>query len=256
VILAAEGVTARRGGRTVLDGVSFRAGAGEFIAVIGPNGAGKSTLLSLLAGLSRPDAGQVLLDGAPLPGPQAWARRRAYLPQNPHLEWPLPVTRLVALGLTPHLPGMGPLPASFDPAIAAALRQTDLEDRAEQPATTLSGGEFARAMLARALVGTPEVLIVDEPIAGLDPRHAMSCMALLSERAAAGTLVIAALHDLSLAARHAARVLALKDGRLAHDGGLTAEMVETVFDVTAKLRGQGADISVDLLPGQTKTPPG
>jgi iron complex transport system ATP-binding protein len=256
VILAAKGLTARRGARTVLDTVSFRAGAGEFIAVIGPNGAGKSTLLHMLAGLSRPDAGQVTLDGAPLPPPQKLARLRAYLPQNPHLEWPLPVARLVALGLTPHLPGLGPLPPSFDPAIAAALRQTQLEDRAEQAATTLSGGEFARAMLARALVGTPRVLIVDEPIAGLDPRHAMTCMGLLSQRAASGTLVIAALHDLSLAARHAGRVLALKDGRLAHDGGLTAEMVETVFDVTAKLRGQGGEVSVDLLPGQTKTPPG
>jgi iron complex transport system ATP-binding protein len=209
----------------------------------------------MLAGLAPADAGAVLLDGAPLPRPQAWARRRADQPQSPPLEWPLPVHRLVALGLTPHLPALGPLPSAYDPAIGAALDATQLRDRAGQAATTLSGGEFARAMLARALVGSPQILIVDEPVAGLDPRHAMASMALLSERAAAGTLVIAALHDLALAARHAGRILALKEGRLTHDGAMTAEMVETVFDVGARMRGQGAEVMVDLLPPQTKTPP-
>ena len=245
-ILAAEHVTVRRGGRAILRDVSCQAHAGEFIAVIGPNGAGKSTLLSLLAGLSRPDAGQVLLDGASLPGPQAWARRRAYLPQNPHLEWPLPVTRLVALGLTPHLPGMGPLPASFAPAIAAALRQTGLEDRAGQAATTLSGGEFARAMLARALVGQPSILIADEPITGLDPAHAMASMALLSGLAAKGCLVIAALHDLTLAARHASRVIALRQGRIAGEGALTADLLRDVFGVNARVLGTGDQTMVDF----------
>ena len=78
----------------------------------------------------------------------------------------------------------------------------------------------------------------------------------MSERAAAGTLVIAALHDLSLAARYASRILALKQGRLAHDGAMTAETVEKVFDVRARMRGEGSEVSVDLLPAQTKTPPG
>ncbi len=104
--LMAEHVTCTRGGRAILSDVSLEAGAGDFVAVIGPNGAGKSTLLSVLAGLIRPDAGEVSLDGKHLPGNSApkLAQRRAYLPQNPAAEWPLSVERLVALGLTPQLP--------------------------------------------------------------------------------------------------------------------------------------------------------
>ena len=101
----------------------FQAHAGEFIAVLGPNGAGKSTLLKALAGLIKPDEGEVMLDAKSLSAlsHRELAARRAYLPQNPHLEWPLPVERLVALGLTPKLPATGGLPDRFLPAIAQAL---------------------------------------------------------------------------------------------------------------------------------------
>ncbi len=124
------------------------------------------------------------------------AARRSYLPQNPYLEWPISVERLVALGLTPRLPATGKLPESFAPAIARALEACDLTARRDQPATTLSGGEFARATLARAIVSEPQILIVDEPITGLDPLHAIHSMKLLSAFARGGTLVIASLHDL------------------------------------------------------------
>ena len=98
----------------------------------------------------------------------------------------------MALGLTPKLPATGGLPESYMPAITRALELCDLAHKREQVATTLSGGEFARAMLARAIVSEPQILIVDEPITGLDPLHAMQCMNLLKEFARAGTLVIAA----------------------------------------------------------------
>src|SRR6202000_1752769 len=153
------------------------------------------------------------------------ARRRAYLPQNPVCEWPLSVARLVALGLTAHLPALGPLPPEFDGAIAQSLADHDLADRAEQSATTLSGGEFSRAMRARALVGRPNVLIVDEPVTGLDPVHAFAAMARLSAWAESGRTVIASLHDLTLAARYAGRILALREGRLAGEGTLTRPVV-------------------------------
>jgi len=247
-MIAAENISVTRGGRKILDGISLSARAGEFIAVIGPNGAGKSTLLSVLAGLLVPDAGRVTLDGAPLPPGAQLARRRAYLPQNPHLEWPINVERLVALGLTPHLPALGGLPAQWQPAIARALAACDLTERRDQPATTLSGGEFARAMLARAIVGDPEILIVDEPITGLDPLHAMRSMALLSRFAAAGKLVIASLHDLTLAARHASRIVALVDGRIAGEAdSLTEELIHRVFGVAAARTGQGDSLSFTML---------
>ena len=193
-LLAAENISVSRGDRSILRDISLQAHAGEFIAVLGPNGAGKSTLLSVLAGLLRPGAGQVMLDAKRLSQLSALtlARRRAYLPQDPRLEWPLSVERLVALGLTPRLPATGGLPESYRPVISRALELCDLTGRRDQAATTLSGGEFARAMLARAIVGQPQILIVDEPITGLDPAHAMQSMQLLKDIAQSGTLVIAA----------------------------------------------------------------
>ena len=255
-MLAAEQVTVGRGGRAILRGVSLQAHAGEFIAVLGPNGAGKSTLLSVLAGLLKPDAGEVMLDAKRLCrlSASALARCRAYLPQNPHLEWPLTVERLVALGLTPHLPATGGLPESYTPAITRALQACDLASRRVQVATSLSGGEFARAMLARAIVGAPQILIVDEPITGLDPAHAMQCMQLLRGFARNGTLVIAALHDLTLAARYAGRVIVVVDGRVAGDtDSLTEELIHKAFGVRARAHGSGELRSFTFLPTSEKS---
>jgi iron complex transport system ATP-binding protein len=239
-LLAADKISVFRGGKTILNDVTFQAHAGEFIAILGPNGAGKSTLLKALAGLIKPDEGQVMLDAKSLSA-LSWrelAARRAYLPQNPYLEWPLPVERLVALGLTPRLPATGGLPEEFQPAIAQALRACDLVDKSEQPATTLSGGEFARAMLARAIVGNPQILIVDEPITGLDPLHAMQSMSLLQSFAQGGTLVIASLHDLTLAARYPSRVIVLVDGAVINDSDLlTEEIIHRAFGVRAQAYG-------------------
>jgi iron complex transport system ATP-binding protein len=249
-ILAAENITVSRGGRTILREVSLQAHAGEFIAVLGPNGAGKSTLLKVLAGLLKPDAGNLLLDSERLASVplRRLASRRAYLPQNPHLEWPISVERLVALGLTPRLPATGGLPEDFKPAITRALERCDLVDKRDQAATTLSGGEFARAMLARAIVSEPQILIVDEPITGLDPRHAMQSMKLLSEFAATGALVIASLHDLTLAARYPGRVIVVVDGAVVNDANsLTEETIHRAFGVTALLTGLGDSRSFTLL---------
>jgi iron complex transport system ATP-binding protein len=248
-VLLAELVGVRRQGRAILQDVSLTAGPGDFIAVIGPNGAGKSTFLAALAGLLAPQHGVVSLDGVPMRQipRRALAQRRAYLPQNPVCEWPLSVERLVALGLTAHLPALGPLPSGFEDAIADALAAHDLTDRKDQPVTTLSGGEFSRAMLARALVGKPGVLIVDEPVTGLDPVHAFAAMARLAAWAASGHTVIASLHDLTLAARYAGRILALKQGRVAGEGALSASLIRDVFGVESEVRGQGANVKVDFL---------
>lgn len=247
-LLAAEHITVTRGGRAILRDVSVQAHAGEFIAVLGRNGAGKSTLLKAMAGLLKPDAGQVMLGADPLARVAQLARLRAYLPQNPHLEWPISVERLVALGLTPHLPATGGLPDSFQPAITRALEMCDLAAKRGQVATTLSGGEFARAMLARAIVGEPKILIVDEPITGLDPLHAMNSMRLLREIARAGTLVIASLHDLTLATRYCSRFIMLVDGTMTADTNLlTEELVHSAFGVRVLLTGQGDSQAFTLL---------
>jgi iron complex transport system ATP-binding protein len=249
--LDASQICVQRGGRAILDHVSLHAESGDFIAVIGPNGAGKSTLLSVLAGLLKPDSGTVLLDGASvytLSGMKL-AQRRAYLPQNPRCEWPISVERLVALGLTPTLPALGGLPLSFGPQITQALEACDLLDRRQQPATTLSGGELARAMLARALVANPDVLIVDEPIAGLDPKHALDTARRLHNLAKSGKLVIASVHDLTLAGRYASRIFALANGRVHGDGAtestLTPALIRSAFEVDACVSGTHGSLYVD-----------
>ncbi len=241
----------RRAARLILNDVSLQARSGEFVAVIGPNGAGKSTLLSVLAGLLKPDSGTVALDGNALGSlpRRRLAQQRAYLPQNPRCEWPIAVERLVALGLTPTLPAIGRLPAGFADRISAALDACDLLQHRAQPATTLSGGELTRAMLARALVGNPEVLIVDEPIAGLDPRHALDTAERLRLLAGTGKLVIASIHDLTLAGRYASRIVALKDGSVQGDGPtastLTPELIHRTFEVKACVSGRGSTLYVD-----------
>jgi len=232
--LALQGIRLARGGRLVLDGVDAAFAPGRLTAVIGPNGAGKSSLLAVAAGLLRADEGTITLGSEPLSaiGRTALARRRAYLPQNPRVEWPISVERVVALGLTPSLPAFGALPDAMQAAIDTALEEADLLPLRDRPATRLSGGELARTMLARATVGDPEVLIVDEPTAGLDPRHAIDAARRLRARADAGRTVGMAIHDLDLALRFAQDAIAIRGGRV-----LAAGPAETVFreDVLARL---------------------
>jgi iron complex transport system ATP-binding protein len=250
-IIQASDIVVHRAGRNVLDRVSLEAAAGDFIAVIGANGAGKSTLLRVLTGLLAPDSGAVSLDGVPIRNlsHRNLARRRAYLPQNARCEWPISVERLVSLGLTPTLPALGGLPASHARQITMALQECDLVDHRKQPVTTLSGGELARAMLARALIADPDVLILDEPIAGLDPKHAFDTARRLQALARSGKVVIASIHDLTLAGRHATRVFALESGRVAGDGPmgltLTPQLIRSAFDVDARILGGGDQLYVD-----------
>jgi len=252
-VLVASDLTIYRGGRAILQNVGFRAESGEFVAVIGANGAGKSTLLALLAGLLAPDLGKIGLDGRSIVNLMRVeiARRRAYLPQNPRCEWPISVERLVALGLTPTLPAFGGLSATFQARVDEMLVEWDLVKQREQAATTLSGGELARAMLARALVGDPDMLIADEPISGLDPRHALDTVGRLRDLARGGKLVIASIHDLTLAARYATRIFALDHGGVAADGSpgdiLTPELLRSIFEVEACIARTNGGAFIDYV---------
>lgn len=230
-----------RGGRRILRELAACFRAGRLTAVIGPNGAGKSTLLAVAAGLLAPKSGAVTLGGQALAaiGRRRLGQRRAYLPQNPRVDWPISVERVVALGLTPSLPTFGGLPAQLKPQIERALAAHDLLALRDRPADTLSGGELSRVMLARASVGDPEVLIVDEPTAGLDPRHAMDAVRQLRRDADSGRTVVMAIHDLDLALRVADDVVALKDGALMASGTsqqiFTDAVLETLFDVRVRV---------------------
>ena len=251
--IGATSLVIRRGGRAIVQNATLRAQSGELVAVIGANGAGKSTLLASLAGLLAPDSGTILIDGHAIAAftRVELARLRAYLPQNPRCEWPISVERLIALGLTPTLPVFGDLPAAFETRITEMLAQWDLRPQREQAATTLSGGELARAMLARALVGDPNILIADEPISGLDPRHALDTLARLRALAASGKLVIISIHDLTLAARYATRLIVIDRGRIVTEGRpgeiLTPALLRDVFEVEGNITGADGAIAVDYV---------
>ncbi|HYD23267.1 MAG TPA: ABC transporter ATP-binding protein [Croceibacterium sp.] len=218
-----------------LHGISATLEPGRITAICGPNGAGKSTLLQCLAGLVEPSSGAVELDGAPLPGGRERARAIGYLPQVGEVAWDLSVAALAALGRLPHGDG-------GESQVAAALAALDLAAFAGRPVSTLSGGERARALLARVLAGEPRWILADEPLAALDLAHQLALLGHLRAQAGQGVGVVLVLHDLALAVNHADRVLVLDRGRLAADGppeqALAAEVIARVWGVPARWLGE------------------
>jgi iron complex transport system ATP-binding protein len=235
--LTAENVQVMLGGRPALRGAGLQLGRGEMAGLIGPNGAGKTTLLRVLAGLLRPEAGEVIIDGASLSSlpPQKRARLIAYLPQHQPVHWPLTAARLVALGRLPHLDPFRPPGPAEAAILGRVMEETGTAAFAARPVASLSAGERARVLLARALaVGAP-FLLADEPVAALDPYHQLHVMELLQARAAAGTGVLVVLHDLTLAARFCTRLILLHQGEVAAEGPprlvLNTERLKSVYQV-------------------------
>ena len=234
--LALDRVSVSLGSTPIVADVSATLDRG-LVGLIGPNGAGKSSLVRAIVGLL-PHDGIIAIDGSPVANmlPRDRARRIAYLPQGQAIHWPLSVARLVALGRLPHLAPLSRITAADDAAIERAMARTDTLALRDRPVDTLSGGERARVLLARALAVEAPILLADEPLAALDPAHQLDLMALLRAEADAGTLVVAVLHDLSLAAR-CDRLLLLDRGRLVVDdtpgGVLTPNRIAEVYGVTA-----------------------
>jgi ABC-2 type transport system ATP-binding protein len=209
--LAATGLTKSYGERVALREVSFAAGAGELVAVIGPNGAGKTTLLSILAGIQRPDAGEVTRP----------PREIGWVPQQPAVYAKLSVAE--NLRLFARLEKV----ADVDAVVARMLEQTGLADRAGDELGTLSGGNRQRVNIAIGLLAEPPVLLLDEPSASLDPRQRARLWEFVGEQTARGTAVIFSTHDVQEAERYADRVLVLADGELLF-AGTAAELASAV----------------------------
>ncbi|WP_192764113.1 heme ABC transporter ATP-binding protein [Actinomadura algeriensis] len=233
VALAAEDVTVRRGGTTILDGVDLELRHGETLVLVGPNGAGKSTLLAALAGDTAPASGRVALHGRPL---GAWtareqAMRRAVLPQRHSLAFGFTVEEVVRMGRAPW--AGTPAEDEDDTVVTSALHAADVAAFAERRFTSLSGGEQARAALARVLAQRAATVLLDEPTAALDIGHQEHVLTLLRAEAAAGRAVLAVVHDLGLAAAHADRVAVLSRGRVAACGPparvMTADLLSDVY---------------------------
>ena len=216
-----------------LEGVSATLELGRITAICGPNGAGKSTLLSVLAGLLVPERGAVEIDGEVLARlhPRERARRIGYLPQEPVIAWDVAVRNLVALGRLPHRD-------RGTAQVEAALQALDLASLADRPASQLSGGERARALLARVLAGEPGWILADEPLAALDLAHQLDFLRHLRRATEGGKGAVLVLHDLSLAMNHADRVLVLDRGRLVVDGAPQDALDRAVISKVWGVAGQ------------------
>jgi len=230
----------------VLRDVSLRVAPGQVLGILGRNGAGKTTLLRALAGLQPVAAGEVMVEGQPLASLERRerARRIAYLEQGGAGAWPVRARDLVALGRLPHHApypfGARKFAAADEAAIDRALLATDAAAFAERSIDTLSSGERARVLLARALAGEPRALLADEPVAALDPGHQLGVMRMLRTQASEGMVIVVVLHDLSLAVRFCDRLALLSEGSLLAIGAsrevLTEQLLAQAFGIAA-LRG-------------------
>ena len=237
--LAARGVSVSLGGTPVLRSVSFAARPGLVTGLVGPNGAGKSTLLRVMAGVLRPGAGSVRLGAAELSGLPARERARqvAYLPQH-EAAHPFTALETVLMARYPHLSRFA-LEGADDRRIArAAMALTETERFENRQLDRISGGERQRVLLARALAQQARVLLLDEPVAGLDLRHQLAAMETLrSQAAGGGGAMVVALHDVWLASRYCDRLTLLSGGEVVAEGTpaevFTLRRFREVFGVEA-----------------------
>jgi iron complex transport system ATP-binding protein len=244
-------VRVSRGRREVVHGVSLDVAAGRWLSVVGPNGAGKSSLLLAVAGLL-PRDGDVSVDGRAIGELSARGRARlfALVPQQPVIPDSLTVAEYVLLGRTPHLSLFGSEGGRDHELAADILAKVDLAWAADRLVASLSGGEFHRAVLGRALAQQARVLLLDEPTSGLDLGHQVQVLELVEElRRSDGITVLSAMHDLTLAARYADAVALLVDGELVAHGSppdvFRPELLERHYGVAVHvLRGPGGELIV------------
>ena len=268
-LLRVDGVTVGFSGRRVLDDVHLRLEHGEFTGLIGSNGAGKTTLLRVILGLLRPDAGRVLIAGEPSEGGEpsrggelsggrepigsrqrVGSRRRdpliGYVPQKVALDPDLPLRAwdLVALGVDGQRPGIpwpgrGARAAERRARVAEALNAVGAESFAGSRVGRLSGGEQQRVMIAHALAGRPQLLLLDEPLANLDISSANEIVAVLGKVCSQqGVAVLISAHDMNPLMPYMDRLVYMADGRVA--SGATDEVVQS--EVLSRLYGHPVEV--------------
>ena len=248
-MLKAENITVTLGGRRILDGLDFTAGAGQVTAIVGPNGSGKTTLSRAMTG-DLAHGGSVSLNGRDIARLKPWqlAALRAVLPQASALAFPFTVIEVVNIGLHRGVAG------AQGRVAMEALAKVGLAHYADRPYQELSGGEQQRVQLARVLAqvweplpdGEPRWLFLDEPVSSLDIAHQLQVMEIARDFAAAGGGVVAVMHDLNLTAMYADRVAVLADGRCLAAGTPDAVMTDATLS-----RAYGCPLRVGRVP-----PPG
>ncbi|MES2954270.1 MAG: ABC transporter ATP-binding protein [Pseudomonadota bacterium] len=234
IAIGARSIRAALGNAEVLHGISLALPVARWTSIVGPNGAGKSTLLRVLAGLL-PHGGEVALLGQPLDKLRARERAQqlSWLGQNEISADDLTVWDVAMLGRLPHQPWLAPPSAADHTAVEKALRTTQAWDWRERPLGQLSGGERQRVLLARALAVEAEVLLMDEPLANLDPPHQADWLLLARELVSCGKTVVSVLHEISFALQ-ADEMVVMTGGRVVHQGACadaaTHRALEEVFD--------------------------
>lgn len=229
-----QGLTARQGRKTVLDGASLTVFAGEVVGVVGPNGAGKTSLLRAGLGLLAA-GGEAKLSDVPVSQlkPHERARLVGYLPQDRRAAWNLPARMVVALGATDLAD------EAADVLARQMLTRVGAVGLADRGVLDMSGGERARVLLARLLATRAPLLVADEPVAGLDPDAQLLTLDLLRAEAARGAGVVVTLHDLGLAARSCDRIVVVDAGRIVADGApneaLSRDVLRGVFRLDGAL---------------------
>lgn len=247
--LTLRGLGYRVGDTELVTGVDLDVAPGEVVAIVGPNGAGKTTLLALMAGDLVPTLGEVVVAGRDAGDDAGLARHRAVLPQHQLLQFAFRCLEVVMLGRHPHPTGE----AEDIAVVERVMRQTETRALSDRLFPTLSGGEQARVSFARILAQETPIVLLDEPTSSLDLRHQSLVMATLRGIAATGGSVVAVLHDLNLAARHADRVVVMDRGRVRAVGEpgdvLTSTLLSDVYGCRVRVVAD-PDTGVPLiLPG-------
>jgi len=251
--LVANKVCLQAGAATIVEDVSLSLKPGELVAILGPNGAGKTSLLRTLLGITRTTSGSTQLNGEDCFGmsPSERAKIVSYLPQRRPLAWPYRVHDVIALGRFAHGAALGRLSPADSAAVEDAIDACNLGGLQHRGTDNLSGGELARVHFARAIAGKAPLLIADEPVAELDPKHQILVADLIRQFVNDGGGALVVLHEVALAARIADRLIWMKNGRIIAEGSpqetLNSKIMQEVYGVRAHVGNDehGFDIRVE-----------